>query len=429
MKPFPAIVMAVFVALALFGVFVFATFTASRTQAIGTVTIWGSMPDIVFERLLISVRDNREDFSSVTYVEVPQSEFSTRLVEAIAAGKGPDLVLFPASLFVKDSDKLQTISYSTMSKRVFQDSFVEGSEIFLTDSGIKGLPLTIDPLVLYWNRTLLSNAGIARPPRYWDEVVELAPRLTKKSDNGSITTSAIALGGWDNVLNAKGILVTLMHQLGSPVVETKDDGTLLSVLSRAGEKGVSPGASATRYYTEFADPVKPHYSWNRSQKDSRSAFLGGTLALYIAPASDLYALRESNPNLNYDVAPVPSTRGAGQRVYAEIQALTIPRGSKNPAGAAQVALILTAQEPSKFIADELDLPSPRRDVELDASANAYRSTFRLGAINSFIFLDPDPAGSNLIFSRMIDGIASGRNTVSEALRLASDELQALIEVQ
>jgi ABC-type glycerol-3-phosphate transport system substrate-binding protein len=427
MKSFNAIVIAIFVLLAMFGVFVFATFTNSARDQIGDVLIWGSLPRPVVEKLLGHVRDQRDDFGGVVYTFMPEETFVPELVQAIAAGRGPDLVFFPSSSFVKDGDKLASIPYSSLSRRDFQDAFVEAGEVFLRDDGVVALPLTIDPLVMYWNRTLFSNAGIANPPRYWDELTTLAPRLTVRAQNGSITQSAVALGTWDNVAHAKEALLSLMYQLGAPVVTHDSDGIYRANLTLTNAAGLAPAMSAIRYTVDFGDPVKPHYSWNRSQKNSRDAFLAGSVAVYFAPASDLLPLRESNPNLNFDVAPVPASRGAGSGVFAHTLGVAIPRGSLNPPGAATVAVILTLPEQQRFLSDLTKMPSPRRDVELDGSADAYLGVFRASALRSFTFLDPDPARSSTILGDMLEDITSGRATISEAVRDASDELQQLLK--
>ena len=429
MKTFSAAVLVVFVVMALFGVFIFATFTTSSSSNIGAVQIWGSLPNSVIDQVFGSVRDTRDDFGGVTYKEVSDDQLVPDLVEAIAAGRGPDLVFFPASSFVKDGEKLADIPYSSIPRRDFQNAFVEAGEIFLKDDGIAALPVIVDPLVLYWNRTLFSNAGVAQPPKYWDDLAAIAPQLTQKTANGSITQSAVALGGWGNIAHGKDILVTLMKQLGAPVVELGPNKTYQTSLTFTTSTGVAPGLSAVRYYVDFADPVKPNYSWNRSQKNSRDAFLAGTLAMYIAPASELMGIRAANPNLNFDVASLPTSRGAGSGVAARVVGLAVPRGAPNPNGAATVATILAGPTVQKFLADTLHLPTARRDVEVDASADQYLTVFRASALRAFAFLDPNPPASDLTFGRMIENIASGRSTLSEAVRDASDELQQLLKMQ
>ncbi|MEK7063510.1 MAG: extracellular solute-binding protein [Patescibacteria group bacterium] len=429
MKPFQAAVLGIFLFLALVGVFVFATFTSSRQDAIGEVVIWGSLPQDIVDDLLTIVRGTRDDFNGVTYRDFTKEELMPTLVQAIASGRGPDLILFPSSAFVKDGDKLQPISYSTVPRRTFQDTFVEAGEIFLTAEGIAALPMTIDPTVMYWNRTMFANASIARPPKYWDELATQAPKLTKKQPNGSLITSAAPLGSWDNATHPKEILVTLLRQLGTTVITRDEEGLYRNVLAGTNDAEVSPAESAIHYLVDFADPVKPNYSWNRSQKNARDAFLAGTLALYFGPASELLSIRESNPNLNFDVAPMPIARGGGEGVYADVEALAVPRGAANPGGATAVALILVSAPISTELAKATRLPSPRRDVQLDASADQYLTTFRASALKAFAFMDPDPSASSAIFSRMIDNVASGRSRISEAIRAADEELRVLIRVQ
>jgi ABC-type glycerol-3-phosphate transport system substrate-binding protein len=428
MKAFPAVVMVIFLGLALFGVLIFATFSASQTDQIGDITIWGSVPSEVIDKVVGKIRDTREDFGGVTYREVPKDDLVPLLVEAIAAGRGPDVVFFPSSAIVKDGEKLATIPYDAISRRDFQDAFVEAGEVFIREDGVAGLPISIDPTVMYWNRTLFSNAGIANPPRYWDDLAKLAPQLTDKTANGSLLQSAVPLGLWDNIDHAKLVLVSLVRQLGSPIVSLQESGYRADMF-KTDDKGVTPAVSAVRYMADFADPVKPMYSWNRSQKSSRDAFLAGSLALYFAPASELKGLRAANPNLNFDVASLPATRGGGQHVAAEVTAVVIPRGSANPVGGMLVATLFAGPDVQQQLAEELTLPSPRRDVEVDSSSDPYLSVFRASALRSFSFLDPEPKASDAAFQRMMESISSGRTALSEAVRAANEDLQALLKVQ
>lgn len=425
---FAAVVMVVFVLMGLFGVFIFATFSTGARNQIGAVEVWGSVDQGVVDKVLSAVRDTRDDFGEVTYTEIPDDELVPSLVEAIAAGRGPDLVFFPSDRIVKDGEKLGTIPYSSVSRRDFQDAFVEAGEVFVREDGVLALPVVIDPTVMYWNRTLFSNAGVANPPRYWDELAKIAPTITEKQPNGSLTIATAPLGQWDNVTHAKSVLVSLVRQLGTPIVRHTDEGYRVDLLA-SGKDKVTPSISAVRFITDFADPVKPMYSWNRSQKNSRDAFLAGTLALYFGPASELTLLRRANPNLNFDVAELPASRGAGKEVVARVLGAAIPRGAANPNGALEVAFVLTSPDMSKLFAELLLLPAARRDVTLDASGDAFLAVFRASALRAFAFLDIDPKETDRIFSRMTESISSGRSTLTEAVGVANSDLQELLRVQ
>ncbi len=429
MKTFPAIVLGIFILMTFIGVFSFATFSSTGGSAVGKIVVWGSIDKDIVEKLISDIRSNRDDFSQISYVENSPEELIPEMVSAIASGNGPDLVLFPSSSIVENSNKLQVIPYSAISKRTFQDTYVEAGEAYLNKDGVLGLPIQIDPLVMYWNRTLFSNAAIARPPRYWDEVVTLTKQLTKKSPSGTLLQSTIAFGEWGNIEHAKEQFVTLVDQLGIPTVSRDEDDVFMSRLQDSNGSGVVAADSALRYWTDYSNPLKPAYSWNRSQRNSREAFIAGTSALYVGTASELKSIREANPNLNFDVAPLPTVRGGGERVASHMVAVAVPRGTKNSAGALEVAKVFGGKDASIFLTNLLSLPSARRDVEPDATTDPFLSTFRAAALKAFVFLDPNSEKSDAVFSKMVNAVSSGRLQVSEAISSAHLELEELLRMR
>lgn len=429
MKPFQAGVLIFFGVLALATVFIFATFSGNSGNSVGSVEVWGTLPKETMQDMLSDLRIRDGGFKDVDYREISHGVFIETLTQAIAAGTGPDLILLENNQVVNEKDKILPISFRTFSRRDFQDSFVEAGEVYLSDSGPLGLPFYIDPFVVYWNRTLFSGAGIARAPKYWDEFSDIAPRMTRANENGTITQSAVALGEWQNVLYAKDILISLIVGLGNPIVSSNEDGELVSVLTERGDAPTPPAESALRFYTEFADPVKNVYSWNRSLANSRATFLAGGLGVYIGRASEVFALRSANPNLNFDVAAYPQVRDGVVAVPATLYALSVPRGSSNPTGAAQVALALTGLESQKLLVTLTGLPSVRRDVLSVSPDNEYEVIFRNAALNAFSFRDPNPAATNSIFERMIEDVSSGRARLPEAVRSGHNALRSLLEVQ
>ena len=425
MKPFHTVVLGIFLVLALVSVVVFATFSSGGGTAVGAVTIWGTLPQSTMDQLIGALSTQNNDFNDVSYTPYPKDQLMGELVEAIAKGNPPDVVLFSSENLVQHADKILTIPYSTLSRRDFQDSFVQAGEVFLGAEGFKGFPFVIDPLVMYWNRSLFSEAGVARPPKYWDELSDAASKLTKKDERGTVTQSAVALGAWNNVGNAKAVFLSLLYQLDNPVIVRAETG-FKSVFASTVNSATVSGDSALRFYTEFADPVKPSYSWNRSRPDSRSAFLSGTLAIYFGRTSELGSLRAANPNLNFDVAPIPATRGASGGAEANVIALSMPRGSKNPQGGVLVAQAFSGADMQKVFTSSNPTPSVRRDTLFASPANPYAQIFNNAALSGFAFFDPNPAESDSVFSRMVEGVLSGQLRVSEAVRSADAELGALV---
>ena len=128
-----------------------------------------------------------EDFNRVNptfvvkYEEKSPDTFDNDLLEALAAGVGPDMFFISDDLAFKYSNKIFTIPYTSFPINTFKNSFVGAGEVFLTSKGVLAFPLTVDPMMMYYNRSILDANGIAYPPVYWDEFANLVPLLTKKT--------------------------------------------------------------------------------------------------------------------------------------------------------------------------------------------------------------------------------------------------------
>src|SRR3989338_7385655 len=168
----------------IFGVLVFSgilpIFDNAPDGVGGEVTLWGTLPARLLEAPLAALNAQNEDLFSVRYVEKKAATFDTELVEALASGTGPDMILLPHELIVLHENKVFPIPYASFSARAFRDSFIEEGELYLRDDGIVALPFSIDPFVMYWNRDIFPDAGRTAPPAEWSEFLTLAPTITKK---------------------------------------------------------------------------------------------------------------------------------------------------------------------------------------------------------------------------------------------------------
>ena len=116
----------------------------------------------------------------------------------------------------------------------------------------------------------------------------------------------------------------------------------------------------------------------------------------------------------------------GGSAYAEVVALSIPRGAANPNGAFTVAGALTSQAPQAALSGILGTPSVRRDTAPGNGADPYATVFRNASLSAFSFFDPDPSASDAIFQKMVENVTSGRFQVSQATQSANQDLSALL---
>jgi len=424
MTKFQVILTAIFGVFILGGVIIFSAYRGSSQEKV-TVTVWGSVPSSLFEDIVKQTSLGESETITVEYLERGEDEFDQLFVEALASGFGPDLFILPSDKIIKHKNKIFVIPYEVFTLRQFKDSFIEGAEVYASPEGVLAMPLVLDPLVMYWNRSIFNEARITEPPKYWDEFYNLANLISKKDGALNIQKSAVAFGEFANISHAKAIISTLAMQAGTPITVWEGD-KIQSALSYGYSKPTVPGEAAVSFYTEFSNPAKTSYSWNRSLPISYNYFLGGDLGLYFGFASEIAGLQLKNPNLNFDVAPVPMSREGGEaNVYGKFYALAITKAAKSPNAAFAVATVLTS-EGAKIWSDAVRLPPVRRDLLAQKQTDAYKSIFYDSAIRAKAWLDPEPIESNSVFRNMIESITSGRARVSEAVTRASRELDALL---
>ena len=427
---FQGILIGVFGLGALVGLFVFATHTNSDSggNAIGSVVIWGTLPKDDMRAMLVTVAQTNTDFKSVSYVQKDSATITSDLADAIATGAAPDLVLSSQEDLHTLAKFITPIPFGTLSANTFTNAFVEGAEIFTAPDGYYGMPFLVDPLALFWNRSILSSGGIAKPPATWEALTGLVPNVAILTPTRQITRGLIALGTYNNIRNARGILSSLFIQTGVPLSLYSANGALVANLGMSASNGVPPGLAVLGFYTQFADPSKISYSWNASLSDSRQMFLVGDLALYLGYASEARYLRSANPNLNFNVAPLPQPATATvKRAYGLIYALMIPRGAKNAAGAYQIAVLLSNSTVQSAASSATGLAPAALSALETAPADPAVTVAYSEALYTKGWLSPSPADTDSVFSGMIGNVISGRSSINTALASAEQSLSSLLQ--
>ena len=429
MHPFQIAFIVGFGFLALVGIFLFANYSGygGGKAVIGSVTVWGTLPSQQMQDGLRELVDRHKEYGSVKYVAKNAATFDTDLAEAIAAGVGPDLIIISQEQLLAHTNKISLIPYSSISERTFRDNYVPLFERFLTEEGTYGIPFVIDPMVLYYNRPMLETVGVAQAPRTWEAVTGLSPLLTKRNPDQTITQSLIAFGEYENVTNARAIVSLLLLQSGIPLTAESNNGMRAALTSSSSTFGVSPAESALNFYTQFANPTKTVYSWNRSMMPSRQAFLAGDVALYPGFASELSLLKAGNPNLDFDMAVMPQPQTSDRRItYGLGYVFAIPKATKNLSGAYAAATAMAAKDVAPVMARGLGMAPALRGSLTPPKNDLYAPVFYPEALVAAGWLSPAPGTTDTIFSTMIGDVTTGRRSVRDALYTADQALDAAL---
>jgi ABC-type glycerol-3-phosphate transport system substrate-binding protein len=428
-KLFQYVVIGIFVFFTIVGAIMFSTYRSTTTSSTSVrISMWGTLPADTFNAFSSRYFSNTELKYTIAYTERDPSTFEKDLVEAIASGVGPDAIILPEDLIVHFSNKIYNIPFAVLPELTYKQTFIQEGELYLNSFGTLALPFTVDPLVMYWNRDIFNNVSVTKPPANWADISSLAAKMTKKDAAQNILQSTVAMGEFRNVNNAKAILSTLFMQTGNPIVSLNlTDGAFSSAL-KAGSDSRNSTALSLQYFTNFSNPSRPEYSWNRSLTNSIDAFANGDLALYFGFASEYLKIKNKNPNLNFDVTFLPQIKGAKTySTFGNMLGFAILKNSANPAGAYSIISALTSAQAVPFWTDIFNIPSARRDVLSVVNSNSVKTIFNQSAIMSRGWLDPGNALTGAIFLEMVESYTTGRATLEDAIGNASDRLDSLLK--
>ena len=95
-SPFQVILIGVFIFAAVVGVIIFAAFTNSSNNSAVSAVVWGTEPETEFKNLLEAI-DPQKKVMNVTYIQKNIDTYESEFVNALAEGKGPDIVMIDDS--------------------------------------------------------------------------------------------------------------------------------------------------------------------------------------------------------------------------------------------------------------------------------------------------------------------------------------------
>lgn len=419
------------IVIAIFGVFIVGAFIALFLTKAGNanksaveISLWGSVSSGRISAMSEALGLEKQGLK-IAYKEIPADTFGQQLIEALASGRGPDSIIVSQDSISKYQDKVYPIPYQTFGERAYKDTYVSEAELFLSPWGVLSIPFSIDPMVTYWNRDTFSSAGISTPPKYWTEFPRLAEFLTKKSDSVSIAKSAVGIGEFSNINNAKEIIGAMAMQTGANFTARDTEGKLVNTIGQKGDL-----TSVVDFYTEFANPVKSVYTWSRALPNSQDMFARGDLAVYFGFGSELNKIKTKNPNLDFDLTYFPQPQDASTKMTAgQVLGISVIRWSSKADSAIKLALLFGSQGGVKVWSEMTGLPPVRREFLKARPSDAYGAILYDSALWSRGWLDPDYNRTKNLFRDMIESVTSGWLSSGESVRKFGAQLTNMLSGQ
>lgn len=420
------------------------------------LTVWGTVDaDKAFKTVLAKYAKNHS-YVTVEYIQVRPEDYFQQLVTAWAQGTGPDLYFVPNSwvgqmtqyasplppdlsipVIVRTkglfgiSQNISTPKNLAPALATLQNRFVD---VVMNDVNVDGqvwgLPLSMDTIVLYYNKDLLNAAKIFQPAKTWQELVGQVGgnHLTVTDEKNNLVHSGVALGTANNVPYASDILTLLMMQNGATMTTPDHHVNFDS----------PPGLDAVNFYTSFALSSKATYSWSESQPNAIDAFLQGKVAYFFGTLQDRATI--SAGSLNWAVTPMLHLSASGDNDVSSGGQATI-----DPARY-QVAMVSKASQLTgksvyawnllNFLSQDQNVVSYLQDTghlaATRAILNQQKDDLTLGVYANQLltarswYHGKNGAQIDDYFSAMITSVINGKSSPDDALHLVAKQVESTL---
>lgn len=412
--------------------------------------IWGfDDEDEVLQPIFDNYVKSNPNVRQITYKKLTVPTYKSEIIDALAAGQGPDIFLVHNDWLPSFGDKIVPAPDNLFIEQQYRSAFVDVAANDFVDSGkIYAAPLSVDSLGLYYNKDLFNEAGITSPPKTWEDFLQSVRKLTKINASGQIYQSGASLGTSSaNINRATDVLNMLFMQRGFEMPQ-----------SGAYNPDISAGENTLDFYMQFANSSSSNYSWNSSKHYSIDAFSEGNLAMMFNYSWHVKTIMAKSPKLNFAVAPVPQIPGNAQMNYANYWAFAVaknktiinsanspvPYTNDNRIYEAWKFLVYLTTKPNQAAASSgsqlgggydpnfdpavayvsaTKKPSARRDIIESQKVDPIYGSFSQGNLIAKSWRQRNPDNIEAALNDMINSINLGQANIHDALAIAIQRIR------
>lgn len=370
----------------------------------------------------------------VQVVDKEVTDYQREIVEALAASKGPDIFAINNTWLPEYLDKITPAQENIWKFVDFKRDFVDVvTDDFTKSNTIYGTAFSVDTLGLYYNKAILADAGVYTPPATWSELQFAVQNITRRNELGLFTRSGISMGHSSysiagKINRAEDILYLLALQQGGSSFKADGSAPLFGNTIIRNGKSVLPTVEALKFYTSFADPNSPNYTWNALSDYSIDAFANGKSAMMINYSYAKNVVKQKNPNLKYDIAPVPQFNLETPAInFANYWGQVVSKQSPNADLAWEFLKFATQKEQLDIYLNASNEPASRKDLLEVQQNNADLSVFAHSTASAKSYFRPFAQEMDKIFGASIDSVifknTDPKNAVAQAVRQAQAVIQ------
>ena len=288
--------------------------------------VFGDPEEIQAYRELIAAYENEQPDVKVKLIEASdRDDLIARLSTSFSAGTPPDLFLLNYRFYAQFAarDVLEPIEDRVDDSDVFQqeDFYEEAMSAFRFNDTLTCLPQNISSLVVYYNKDLFQEAGVAFPKEgwKWDDMVAAAKKLTKDS-NGDGKAEVYGLGIESSLIR----IAPFVWSNGGELVDNDEKPTHFTL-----DTPEAQVALERFLQLHVTDKVTPNDEEVESE-DDETRFQNGRLAMVLSSRRSTPTFRTIQ-KFDWDVAALPQHKEQAGILHSDAYCLTKASDNKDAA--------------------------------------------------------------------------------------------------
>ncbi len=401
---------------------------------------WGALPAAAVQPVINAYVAGRP-YVSIAYTQLDAKTGEQQLIEAWARNTGPDIYSLrneqvkhftavglvspmPASttsytytkkksLGIKESLEICKVTRPAPSVEVLNSTFIAGALADLTRGGqVYGFPLQFDSIAMFYNQQLLDEAGILTPPKTWDEMRKIIPKLTLLDDKGNVIRAGAALGRGSNIPNMPELLRTIMLQFQVKLTDPTGSQVLFP-----NEKGA---AQVVEFAASFGNPTKTTYTWDDTLPSALDALAQGKTAIAFGTQAELLAVKGQTTGADIRAAAFPQATDRGTTYTADYWIETVATKVKDPnvawdflrfaADVPQVQTLLQQTQGTSALRSLLVAAQTAEGADTTAKVFTLQASTATGW-----FTGTDAKKAREALNELVDTVATQKGTTADAL--------------
>ena len=282
---------------------------------------------------------------------IPEGEYKTKLLAALAAGSGPDVAQIPSNAMTEfyNYGLIQPFPESVVTpESIINDYIPAAVEKLVIEGEVYGVPTDVQTIVLFYNPVLFEAAGLDpnRPPQDWNELIEYARKTTIWQD-GKMVQSGWGIAGYHPVVE------TFMRQAGATFWDESGEKIVFEEAQLEALKFITDAVKVEKVYVpEFGSRWTGFKQIKQAMVFGHGAMVGSFLS---TGSKDLV--------FKTALAPAHPVTGSRANVITNWALVIMSDADDSEAAAKWLTYITSADAQKKWMLKTGELPSLKKVLE------------------------------------------------------------------